>query len=171
MTETPAAPTFTVDLFVIPMAFSVSLMNNVTKIFIIVCPRKAIRSFLERKGLPPAHSVERSPIVSIFSEFTQPSNVHDTTCQQCFLQISTEIFQRTVGITLTHTGHDTDFLCHLFLFCRIAAFISNRSISLFCKALFPSRKILDGINRPAGNFADICTDSRNVAQQEEGGKA
>lgn len=37
--------------------------------------------------------------------------------------------------------------------------------------LLPSRKILDGINRPAGNFADICTDSRNVAQQEEGGKA
>lgn len=37
--------------------------------------------------------------------------------------------------------------------------------------LLPSRKILDGINRPAGNFADICTDSRNIAQQEEGGKA
>lgn len=37
--------------------------------------------------------------------------------------------------------------------------------------LLPSRKILDGINRTAGNFADICTDSRNVAQQEEGGKA
>lgn len=34
--------------------------------------------------------------------------------------------------------------------------------------LLPSRQILDGINRPAGNLADIGTDSRNVAQQEKG---
>ena len=43
--------------------------------------------------------------------------------------------------------------------------------SLMCNILLlPSRKILNGINRPAGNFADICADNRNVAQQEEGGK-
>lgn len=35
--------------------------------------------------------------------------------------------------------------------------------------LLPSRQILDGINRPAGNLADIGTDGRNVAQQEKGG--
>ena len=36
--------------------------------------------------------------------------------------------------------------------------------------LFLSCQILDGVNRPTGNFSDICTDRGDIAQQEEGCK-
>ena len=63
--------------------------------------------FGREEGLPPAHSVERRPIVSIFSEFTQSRYDLPTV-------ISSDNFQHTIGITLTPTGHGADFLCHFF---------------------------------------------------------
>ena len=93
---------------------------------------------------------------------------------------------RTMGDALVVTnGDQTDTICQHGVVpdavIRMSLFTQKQMrravISLPMKSsalpapLLPSRKILDGINRPAGNFADICTDSRNIAQQEEGGKA
>ena len=44
------------------------------------------------------------------------------------------------------------------------------SIALY-SLLLPSCEVLDGINRPTWYFPDICADSRDVAQQEEGRKS